>query len=67
MAHGLHLSERTHSEKSPAAADGARRIPLGRMGKAEEFARMACFLCSDAGLFITGVSINVDGGASPVV
>ena len=44
----------------------AGRIPLGRMGKAEEFARMACFLCSDAGSFITGVSINVDGGASPV-
>ncbi len=41
------------------------RIPLGRMGKAEEFARMACFLCSDAGSFITGVAINVDGGASP--
>ena len=43
------------------------RVPIGRMGKAEEFARMACFLCSDAGSFITGVAINVDGGASPVV
>ncbi len=43
------------------------RIPIGRMGKAEEFARMACFLCSDAGSFITGVAINVDGGMSPVV
>jgi NAD(P)-dependent dehydrogenase (short-subunit alcohol dehydrogenase family) len=43
------------------------RIPIGRIGKAEEFARMACFLCSDAGSFITGVAINVDGGASPVV
>ena len=41
----------------------AGRIPLGRMGKAEEFARMACFLCSDAGSFVTGVAINVDGGA----
>jgi 3-oxoacyl-[acyl-carrier protein] reductase len=40
------------------------RIPIGRMGKAEEFARMACFLCSDAGSFITGVAINVDGGTS---
>jgi len=37
------------------------------MGKAEKFARMACFLCADAGLFITCVSINVDGGASPIV
>jgi NAD(P)-dependent dehydrogenase (short-subunit alcohol dehydrogenase family) len=43
------------------------RIPIGRMGRSEEFARMACFLCSDAGSFITGVAINVDGGASPVV
>jgi NAD(P)-dependent dehydrogenase (short-subunit alcohol dehydrogenase family) len=34
---------------------------------AEEFARMACFLCADAGSFITGVAINVDGGAGPVV
>ena len=42
-------------------------IPLGRMGRADEFARLACFLCSDAGSFITGVAINVDGGASPVV
>jgi len=43
------------------------RIPLGRMGRAEEFARLACFLCSDAGSFITGVAINIDGGMSAVV
>ena len=49
------------------AAMAKGRVPIGRMGKAEEFARMACFLCSDAGSFITGVAINVDGGASPVV
>ena len=56
---------KTYEEFTAAMAKG--RIPLGRMGKAEEFARMACFLCSDAGSFITGVAINVDGGASPVV
>ena len=55
---------KTYEEFLAGMATG--RIPLGRMGKAEEFARMACFLCSDAGSFITGVSINVDGGASPV-
>jgi NAD(P)-dependent dehydrogenase (short-subunit alcohol dehydrogenase family) len=41
--------------------------PLGRAGKAEEFANLACFLASDAGSYITGTAINVDGGRSPVV
>ena len=48
-------------------AEHARNIPLGRMGKPEEFANMACFLASDAGSYITGTAINVDGGRSPVV
>jgi 3-oxoacyl-[acyl-carrier protein] reductase len=56
---------KTYQEFLDGMAKG--RIPIGRMGRAEEFARMACFLCSDAGSFITGVAINVDGGASPVV
>ena len=42
-------------------------IPLGRMGRAEEFANIACFLASDEGGYITGTATNVDGGASPVV
>ncbi len=42
-------------------------IPLGRFGHAEEFAAMACFLCSDRAAFTTGTAINMDGGASPVV
>jgi len=58
-------NDQTFEQFTAGMAKG--RIPLGRMGKAEEFARMACFLCSDAGSFITGVAINVDGGASPVV
>jgi 3-oxoacyl-[acyl-carrier protein] reductase len=45
----------------------ARGIPLGRMGTAQEFANMACFLASDLGSYITGTAINVDGGRSPVV
>lgn len=43
------------------------KIPLGRIGEADEFARMALFLASDAGSYITGTAINVDGGMSPVV
>jgi NAD(P)-dependent dehydrogenase (short-subunit alcohol dehydrogenase family) len=44
-----------------------KEIPLGRIGKAAEFANLACFLVSDAGAYITGTAINVDGGRSPVV
>ena len=44
-----------------------QRIPLGRLGTAEEFANMACFLASEQGSYITGVAINVEGGMSPVV
>ena len=42
------------------------RIPLGRIGNAEEFANVACFLASDAASYVTGVDINIDGGRSPV-
>src|SRR5215813_6757566 len=45
----------------------SKDIPLGRIGRAEEFANLACFLVSDAGGYITGTAINVDGGRSPVV
>ena len=44
-----------------------KAIPLGRVGKAEEFANLACFLASDAASYVTGTAINVDGGHSPVV
>lgn len=42
-------------------------IPLGRLGEAEEVANVACFLASEAGSYVTGAAINVDGGRSPVV
>jgi len=45
----------------------AKNVPLGRMGKPEEFANLACLLVSDSTGFVTGTAINVDGGASPVV
>jgi NAD(P)-dependent dehydrogenase (short-subunit alcohol dehydrogenase family) len=45
----------------------AANVPLGRMGTAEEFGNVACFLASDAAGYVTGTAINVDGGSSPVV
>lgn len=44
-----------------------KEIPLGRAGKAEEFANLACLLASEQGGYIAGTAINVDGGRSPAV
>jgi NAD(P)-dependent dehydrogenase (short-subunit alcohol dehydrogenase family) len=40
-----------------------RRIPLSRIGSAEDVAAAALFLASDEAAFITGVAVPVDGGA----
>jgi 3-oxoacyl-[acyl-carrier protein] reductase len=48
-------------------AQAGRGVPMGRMGRAEEFANVATFLASDAASYVTGCAINVDGGRSPVV
>jgi NAD(P)-dependent dehydrogenase (short-subunit alcohol dehydrogenase family) len=36
--------------------------PIGRMGRPEEMAELALFLCSDAAAFITGSNVPIDGG-----
>jgi NAD(P)-dependent dehydrogenase (short-subunit alcohol dehydrogenase family) len=40
----------------------AARYPIGRLGRAEEVAQAAVWLCSEAASFITGVALPVDGG-----
>jgi len=37
-------------------------IPLGRLGKPEDFANLVLFLASDKASYITGTVIQVDGG-----
>jgi 3-oxoacyl-[acyl-carrier protein] reductase len=41
---------------------GARGIPLGRQGRAEEIAAMVRFLAGPDGRYITGQTIHVNGG-----
>ena len=38
------------------------RVPMGRMGTAEEVARMVTFLASDESSYVTGAEFVVDGG-----
>src|SRR5947207_310109 len=40
----------------------SRTQPIGRMGRPEEIAELALFLCSDAAGFITGCNYAIDGG-----
>jgi NAD(P)-dependent dehydrogenase (short-subunit alcohol dehydrogenase family) len=40
----------------------SRTQPIGRMGRPEEVADLALFLCSDAAAFITGSNYAIDGG-----
>ena len=43
-------------------ADFTARVPIGRMGSAEEVAAVVAFLASDQSSFILGANIYVDGG-----
>ena len=61
-----HRREGANISLDEMIAQAGRAVPLGRMGRAEEFANVACFLASDAASYVTGTSINVDGGRSPV-
>jgi 3-oxoacyl-[acyl-carrier protein] reductase len=41
---------------------GARQNAMNRFGRPEELAPMVAFLCSEHASYITGISVNIDGG-----
>src|SRR5262245_3174465 len=48
-------------------AEMGKDIPLGRVGRPEEAANVIAFLASGAASYVTGASINLDGGTSGVL
>jgi 3-oxoacyl-[acyl-carrier protein] reductase len=62
----IHLGE-VRSQKEGISMDqyfaqAAAQIPMGRMGRPEEIGEVIAFLCSDRASYITGASLQVDGG-----
>lgn len=62
----LHLAEVTCAREGITQeahfARQAKEIPAGRIGRPEEFGDVVAFLCSDRASYLTGVSLQVDGG-----
>jgi 3-oxoacyl-[acyl-carrier protein] reductase len=52
-----------YGDEGPPAEELAQ-IPLGRMGTPREFGDVVCFLVSDRAAYVTGTTVQVDGGSS---
>ncbi|MFP5021768.1 SDR family NAD(P)-dependent oxidoreductase [Pseudonocardia phyllosphaerae] len=62
LAPGFFASEMTEQYKPGYLEAIQQRIPMGRTGDPEELAAAAVFLASDAGAYLTGQTVPVDGG-----
>lgn len=63
VAIGLVSTDMTIIElNSEAGREKVKNIPMGRIAEADEVAQVVKFLCSDESSYITGQTINVNGG-----
>lgn len=62
LAPGAILTARNRAQMATEGEALAQRIPAGRLGRPDDLAGAALLLCSDAGAYINGVNLFVDGG-----
>jgi 3-oxoacyl-[acyl-carrier protein] reductase len=55
-------AKNNNTSREQEAAKVVAEIPMGRMGRPEEFANATVFLASPAASYITGVTLPIDGG-----
>ena len=59
---GAPLERKAGITPEEQAKRSSATIPMGRYGEPDEFAAAAVFLLSDAASYITGATLQVDGG-----
>ncbi len=62
IAPGFIATDMTHGLSEQVKADLEAKIPLSRLGEAEDVAAAVVFLASQSANYITGQTLNVDGG-----
>ena len=62
IAPGYIQTEMTDNLDEPSRDNLIKSIPLQRLGQPQEIADLVCFLASNEAAYITGQTLNVDGG-----
>ena len=66
LAPGAILTARNRAQMETEAEALVQRIPAGRLGRPDDLVGAALLLCSDAGSYINGANLFVDGGRMAV-
>ena len=66
LAPGVIMTARNRDQLAVEGDSLLQRIPAGRLGRPDDLLGAALLLCSDAGAYINGVNLFVDGGRAAV-